>query len=268
MEAGKIEQLEKVEIAAWADFYSSADRVVAEKEKIFVDQIGNTSLTSIGTSDVLALNRVIGFGHDDPDPESTIKQILDFYRTSGAPRLFIQLSPFAPKSIIGVLEAHGFAYRNNWIKLYCSTENIPKAKTDLDIRVVDSSAGDDFSRVITEAFGWPSGGSLLLSSFVGREGWKHYIAYDGDTAAGTAAMYIDDAYAWVDFAATVADYRGRGVQSSLMARRISDAAAMGVKHLVVETAEQTAEKEAPSYRNMIRLGFEIAYTRPNYFLEF
>lgn len=268
MESGRIEQLEKVEIAAWDDFYRSADKATAEKEKIFVDQIGNASLTSIGTSDVLALNRVIGFGHDDPDPEGTLRKIVQFYKASGAPRLFIQLSPFAPKSVIGILEANGFAYRNNWIKLHRSTENIPKAKTDLDVRAVDSAAGEDFARVITDAFGWPSAGSLLLSSFVGREGWKHYIAYDGDTAAGTAAMYIHEEYAWVDFAATVADYRGRGVQSALMVRRITDAAALGVKHLVVETAEQTAEKEAPSYRNMIRLGFEIAYTRPNYFLEF
>jgi hypothetical protein len=32
----------------------------------------------------------------------------------------------------------------------------------------------------------------------------------------------------------------------------------------VETAEDTVQRDAPSFRNMQRLGFEVAYARPNY----
>jgi hypothetical protein len=34
--------------------------------------------------------------------------------------------------------------------------------------------------------------------------------------------------------------------------------------LVVETAEDTPEKGAPSFRNMLRFGFQVAYVRPNF----
>jgi hypothetical protein len=84
----------------------------------------------------------------------------------------------------------------------------------------------------------------------------------------TAAVYCRGEYAWIDFASTLPGYRGRGGQAALLARRIADGAALGCKWLVVETAEATPEKPAPSYRNMRRYGFEVAYVRPNYLYKF
>jgi hypothetical protein len=37
---------------------------------------------------------------------------------------------------------------------------------------------------------------------------------------------------------------------------------------VVETAEETPVRPVPSLRNLLRLGFEVAYLRPNYRLVF
>jgi ribosomal protein S18 acetylase RimI-like enzyme len=54
------------------------------------------------------------------------------------------------------------------------------------------------------------------------------------------------------------------VQSALIARRIDDARAMGCRHLSVETAEDNPDKPAPSFHNVTRLGFRIAYYRDNY----
>ena len=34
--------------------------------------------------------------------------------------------------------------------------------------------------------------------------------------------------------------------------------------MIVETSEPTDDDPAPSYRNMRRLGFRVAYRRPNY----
>jgi GNAT superfamily N-acetyltransferase len=94
------------------------------------------------------------------------------------------------------------------------------------------------------------------------------MAFEGDRPVATAGFFLDGEYAWIDFASTHADYRGRGAQGALVEQRIRDAKDMGCKWLVVETAQQTPEKEAPSYRNMIRYGFKLAYTRPNYIFEF
>ena len=102
---------------------------------------------------------------------------------------------------------------------------------------------------------------------VGRSGWRHYMAFDGDTPVATGACFIYRETAWIGFAATRTEYRNRGAQSAILAQRINDARESGCALINVETAEQTPEKEAPSYRNMRRYGFEIAYIRPNYLLK-
>jgi GNAT superfamily N-acetyltransferase len=108
----------------------------------------------------------------------------------------------------------------------------------------------------------------MIACAIGKPGWHFYMAYDGGVPIATGASYIDGRYCWIDFAATMAEHRGKGAQTALAARRIQDAGEQGCKWLVVETAEQSAEKEAPSYRNMIRLGFKVAYVRPNYIMKF
>jgi GNAT superfamily N-acetyltransferase len=95
-------------------------------------------------------------------------------------------------------------------------------------------------------------------------GWRHYLATDGETAVGAAAMYARGAWAWLGLAATLEEARGRGAQSALIARRIADAYAAGVRWLSIETAEDTPERDAPSFRNVVRQGFRVAYLRPNW----
>ncbi len=49
-------------------------------------------------------------------------------------------------------------------------------------------------------------------------------------------------------------FRGRGVQSALIQRRIQDAALFGVKSLFTDV-----EFLSPSYRNLQRMGFAFHY---------
>lgn len=77
-------------------------------------------------------------------------------------------------------------------------------------------------------------------------------------------MYVSGEAAWFGFAATDAAHRRRGAQQGAIVRRLEDAAKAGCTWVSVETAEDTVTKDAPSFRNLRRLGFEVAYTRPNY----
>jgi len=51
-----------------------------------------------------------------------------------------------------------------------------------------------------------------------------------------------------------------------MARRLHDGTALGCRWFVTETGEDLAAKPNPSYHNMLRVGFRLAYQRPNYLL--
>jgi hypothetical protein len=50
----------------------------------------------------------------------------------------------------------------------------------------------------------------------------------------------------------------------MLAARVREAAEQGCEVVTCETAEETTERPNPSFRNMRRMGFEVAYFRPNY----
>ncbi len=69
---------------------------------------------------------------------------------------------------------------------------------------------------------------------------------------------------WLGVAATRIEYRGRGAQSALLAARIDRARQIGLELVVTETGAPEHGEPGPSYRNILRAGFEPAYVRPNY----
>ena len=90
------------------------------------------------------------------------------------------------------------------------------------------------------------------------------MAYDGDFPVATAGMFIDGEYAWLDFASTLPGFRGKGAQTALISRRLQDGYDAGCRYFTVETAEQKPGRDSPSFRNIGRAGFALAYLRPNY----
>ncbi|MDP8923063.1 MAG: hypothetical protein M3O34_09340 [Chloroflexota bacterium] len=68
----------------------------------------------------------------------------------------------------------------------------------------------------------------------------------------------------LSFGATLEAYRRRGAQGAIVARRIRDGADLGCRWLVTEAVEDTPDHPNPSYHNMLRTGFRLAYQRPNY----
>jgi len=261
--------LERVEIAAWDDIYASVPRAIAHRHGIESRRIGPMCLTAVRDVDVLAYNRVIGFGLDEEVDDDQLHEIVEWYRQVGVSRFFVQVSPQAPQeSVHESLTAAGLRPYNRWLKLHRGVDAAPAAATDLAVQRVLGEAATDFARVFVEAFEWPRQLESWVASTVGRRGWFHYLAFDGERAVATAAAFVRGEDAWFDFASTLPEYRGRGAQSTLIARRIEDCAGLGCRRLVVETAEPTADHPAPSYRNITRLGFQSAYPRANYIFEF
>ena len=105
---------------------------------------------------------------------------------------------------------------------------------------------------------------LWLYRMVGRPGWRHYLAYDGDLSVACGALYVHDGVGWLGFGGTLPSWQRRGAQSAIIARRIQDAADLGCTLLTVETKEDSPKWPNHSFRNMLRAGFKIAYLRPKY----
>jgi GNAT superfamily N-acetyltransferase len=257
--------LEDIEIAAWSDLFRAADAKQISACGLELHESAGAVASIVKTCDVLAFNRVIGLGTRKPAGDREVRGVINRYLRAGLPRMFVQINPvLADPELFKVLSLHGMEHYNNWVKLYRDTSPLPPVSTDLTIELIDSRWAGDFARLAAEAFDWPESVQPWIAASIGRDGWRHYAAFDGNRPVATAAIFISGEWSWIDLAATHEDYRGRGAQGKLLEQRILDAAELGCKWIAVETAEETPNKDAPSYRNMIRYGFREAYVRPNY----
>lgn len=258
--------LEVAEIEALTDLYRSATPPVVEQCGIVLRELEGAKVVAATQLDVLALNRAVGVGLDARPGDDALTRLVDAFEAIGSPRFFVQVPPTDGSADVGSrLEARGLRHYNNWMRLKRGLADIPPAPgSTVVVRPIGREDADTFCRIVAEAFGYPSEVAPLTGGVIGGSGWRHYLAYEGDEAIAGAAMFIAGEAAWFGFAATMAERRGRGAQTALVIRRLEDAAKEGCRWVSVETAEQTPERAAPSFRNLTRLGFSVAYRRPNY----
>ena len=135
-------------------------------------------------------------------------------------------------------------------------------KTGLEVREIGTDDAKIFSELVTSNFSYPSETSVFISSVIGKDNWKHYLAYYHDRPVATGSVFFNGDIAWISDAATHAEYRNMGAQGALIAKRISAARSAGCDTVTTETAEDNA-----SYRNMLRYGFRLLYKKPNFVHE-
>ena len=226
---------------------------------------GGGGAVALTKFDIPFFNRTVGLGVARPAVESDVDEVVSFYDGAERQASVVQIAPHAtPPELVGWVEARGYDRGRRWVKMWHSLETVPDASTDLRIERVGREWAETFGRLIVESFEFPDGLMGAAGVTIGAAGWHHYIGFDGDVPVSTAAMRIEDGAAWLGFASTPPSYRGRGGQSAMFARRLHDAREAGCRFAVVETGEDTPEDPNPSYRNMLRAGFELAYFRHNW----
>ena len=72
-----------------------------------------------------------------------------------------------------------------------------------------------------------------------RQGWHCFVAYDGDEAAGAAALFAQGGVGWLGAAGTREEHRGKGAQTALLAARIRRAHELGLDAVATETGERS-----------------------------
>lgn len=261
---------EGIESGALLDFFSCAPPDLAQRYGVQSMRGGTGAMVMApGLVPIIVFNRAFGCGLTEPLEERKVEEIIERYRVNGVRRFAIQLTPDARPSDAGDrLLGRGFRHVTNWVRAIRGAEPPPRIATALQIRRIDGGDARSFGRILCSVFKYPSDIDEWVAASVGRKGWSHYCAFDGDVPVATGAMFIRDDVAWLGFAATLPSHQKRGAQGAIMARRIDEAVAYGCQLLVTETGEDRPEKPNPSFHNMLRCGFSRAYLRANYVMEF
>lgn len=258
------EILEFAEAHDLAEWFGGMAPETVERFGVRLDRIGSAVALRMGPVDVPMFNRIVGLGLREPLDEAALERVEALYR--GGPNLFmVQLSPPALSDELHArLEARGLKRSDSWAKMIRGPEPPPEVPTDLRIEPVGPDRAEQFTAVLCEAFGMPPDYAPIASGLLGRPGWHHYAAFDGARMVATGALAVHDGVGMLGLGATLPSHRGRGAQGALMARRIRAGIALGCRWLTTYTGQDTPEQPNPSYRNMLRAGFRLAFLRPNY----
>ena len=213
--------------------------------------------------DLLLFNRVIGCGVETPILPDTLRSMIERYRAAGIRNFGVQATPFA-EGLHRELEQQGLTARDNWTKVYHTAGTLPTPDSALRISVTGPGEAELHAAIVCAAFGMPPMLSGWIASIVGRPSWQHYLAWDGDQAIGTAALFIHGEVGWLGIAGTLPTARRRGAQGALMAHRLREGARLGCRWFVTETGEELPQRPNPSFHNMLRAGFRVGYQRANY----
>lgn len=255
---------EALERETLAELHRGASPGLAASLGLQLEEIDG-ALASVAPGGGIVMNRVIGLGVRQPADRATPARLLELYREAGAGRFFLHLHPEArPMDLPDQVRASGFVSARAWRKFRRRPGRVVPRRTDLEIREIDAGHAAAFAAIAAPAFGLASTVAPLIAGLVGRPGWHMFMSFAGDEPAGTGAVFLRDGLAWCDWGATRPEYRRRGSQAALLARRLQFATDAGCEWILTCTGEAVPGDPQHSYGNIVKSGFAEWTLRPNY----
>jgi GNAT superfamily N-acetyltransferase len=255
-------RLERVEAEGYASMWAAAPPELAAHHGIALARLGDVVCRGVASlSGHRYMNQANGLT-EHHWPAGRGEEIARFYAGLGAEHV-VAVPPFAPAGAVADLRALGYVDSLAWAKFHRGVEDPPAGRGDVPVREAASDPGA-FGRIMVAGFGLPDELAGWFAALVGHPGWHTLLALDEGRPIGAGAMFVQGDVAWLGGAATLPSARGRGAQGALMRKRIARARASGCAHVTTETGvPRPGEGPGPSYRNMLRHGFRLAYDRPN-----
>ena len=174
----------------------------------------------------------------------------------------IELSSWAPATTLA--EVSRRRYEPCWFRsFFALVPTAAPAEHSTGVRI-ERVGGDDLTRwldVFNTGFEADHGAALVANDEIGRASFlvpdsQTFLAHLDGRAVGCGSVQIVDGVAWLGGAATLPEFRRRGVQAALVAHRLRLAASLGC-----ELAAVTALSNGPSARNIVRLGFQHTHAQ-------
>jgi GNAT superfamily N-acetyltransferase len=205
-------------------------------------------------------NHIVGMGLYGAVTLADVEQVEEFYNSRRVP-CEIVVSPLADPSLRDLLAPRGYRiteFNSVLIRRLEGCKSIPPADA-ITIERVTSDTEQLWDRTIARGFAeyGPLPDNLFAAFSTLPDSLNFLARVNGEPAGGGMGAIMREAGIAALFGtATVPEFRGRGVQTALINRRLWDAAQQGCEYAVVSTMPGSG-----SQRNMERRGFRVAYTK-------
>jgi GNAT superfamily N-acetyltransferase len=207
------------------------------------------------------LNRIVALGVEEPATEAAVDSALEALEGTTH---YVAISPEAtPPELPAWLEARGLEPGWGWMQFRCDVREALRPETDLELVEVDGDTALAFAHVVRVAYALPVEVEPFIAQIV-ETPWQAWLAFAGDEPAAAGALFAEAGGAYLGFAATLPEHRGKGAQSALLATRIRRARDLACRWASTETGEQRAGQPSSSYRNIVRAGFEEQFVVTNW----
>jgi len=195
-----------------------------------------------------------------PAERHEIERVLAIFEEFGMTPRF-EIGPGAISSELAALLAErGFTHTQSDPILVQDGANVPQhlpREIQID-RVEAADANDDFGNTYIRAWQVEAWLAPTLRSYVNLwssvPGWTLYLAREGIAPVGVGMLFNNGKAAYLADAATIPEYRRRGVQGALIMERIADA-----RQTSARFAFSRAEFGTVSQRNLERAGLQSRY---------
>ena len=261
-------EVEHIEAEAWAQLHLALPRALRDQLGCEVKRYGAALSVRTPGADTPSGNRTIGLGLGGELIEHQLSEIVAWYADAAIKRWLLEWSPEAhPRAAEAWFAHHGGRAMTPTLKLWRTLERRAVDLSSSAVVEIATGEAELFQQIVAESLSVPRVMAPVVRSTVGHEHWHFYLALDDERPIAGAAMFVRGEGAWLGLSATIPSDRNRGAQTALLARRLRDAAELGCAWASADTQPDTAARPNPSYRNMLRAGMNVLYSRSKYLFE-
>ncbi|MFD3450700.1 GNAT family N-acetyltransferase [Streptomyces sp. NPDC058691] len=264
---------EQSEAEALFRFETGAPEHLRAALGINATRIGGGVVLSMRNDPTRFWSKALGFGVTGAVTPELIREVCDFYRAEGTPQAVLQIAPaFLPSDWEAICASEGITEGASWVKLVGATEDVvaradalDKAPDRITVAPVEAGHAAEWGSVLVRAFGMPEEHYAQMSAYsAAQPGWHPFAAWLDGELVGTGTMHVHGDTAQLFAGAVLPHARNRGGQTALLAARARAARDLGCRFVIAETGTETPGTRNTSLHNMLRLGFQVAYERPNW----
>ncbi|MFD0959062.1 GNAT family N-acetyltransferase [Paenibacillus chungangensis] len=254
-----VHEIESSEIQYMLDRMTAIQSKAGNPEGIEMKHFGSTLCLYSERMPWAMFNTVKGMSSADAE---YIDDIIAFYEARGRAVQFELVPSRADHKLLKQLAKRGLYQSGFHNSLYVDSLQADMAHipNSITIQELQEDEFQLYAAIHCKGTGLPDNGVPYIAAnneiMYHRPGWKYFLAYDDQVPAAVGVMFIQGAVASLTFAATLPEYRGRGLQQALLKRRIWEAMERGCRLVVGQCAYLSQ-----SHRNMERVGMKLGYIR-------